>query len=169
MTTTTQADLRQEASAIAARRSDAITLPSLEERAITLRYMAEQVIAEQQHPNAVDIGACLELIVRSLASFADTATVMTRFEALVDAVREQQRFNADPRGYAADHDLPMGDRSVDAIDDDLTGSVERAIWDLLSVTPPCRTCVRIGPRLSWRPAQWPESSYCAEHRTQVHA
>lgn len=153
-----------EAAALADIRRDIITMPTVEDRAAALRRMAEEQILDEQHPGARDLNRCQELIVRALASTAVADTVLTRFEQLVEAVREQQSYTSDPRGYADENDLPATDRTLDSIDESLTGQVEVAIWDLLSPTPACSSCRRSRRRSAWKPALWPASQFCAEHR-----
>ena len=149
--------IRAEAYRLVAQRSDVVTTLTLDQRAAELLALAEYVVSE-----APEAEALAHALLRHLAVVPDPA----RFESLVDAVRDRDRFTDDPRGYAQALEWPLREDALDRLEQSLCVDVDAAIWSLLHDTPACRRCQQTRISNRWAPADWPRSAFCAEHRSQ---
>lgn len=148
-----EAAIRAHAHHLVASRDDVLREMDVNQRARELIALAEYIV--DGAPEARDLASAL---LPHLAVYPD------KFDDLVDAVRAKCRFDSFPAAVLDDEDRPCNDRSWASKEQELARDVDVAAWDLLHPAPPCSVCRRSGPRPSWRPADWPRSLYCAEHK-----
>lgn len=136
-----------------------VAVLSLDDRAAALIRLAELDLLRDFPAGA------LMAAIRTYASGSIADHEMrARFEALKDAVRAQQRYATYPESVLSDADLPNNETGWAAMDDRLAGDLDVAVYELLNPSPPCKTCRRGRVRSQWKPALWPMSLYCADHR-----
>jgi hypothetical protein len=103
--------------------------PTLDQRREALLELAEAVSNEQGRA-CQPISQVLPLIVPTLAA-ASVSNVLAGFDVLVEAVRERQRFNADPDQWLLAHDLTLDDRVWESMDDSTLAEVDEALDALM--------------------------------------
>ena len=148
--------IRAEAYRLVAGRRDVITALSLDQRAAELLALAEYVVSE-----APDADALARAILPHLAVVPDPA----RFESLVDAVRDRDRFMREPRGFAEALEWPLREDALDRLEQSLCVDVDAALWSLLHEVPACRRCQQTRISNRWAAADWPRSAFCDTHRS----
>lgn len=109
--------------------TDAGRYPTVEQRREALLELAEAVSNEQGRA-CQPISQVLPLIVPTLAAAAVT-NVLAGFDVLVAAVRERQRFDADPDGWRTAHGA--SDQSWESMDDSTLAQVDEALDALMGV------------------------------------